>query len=145
MATLRAAWRQLRHRPGFTLVAIGTLAMAIGANTAVFSLVEAVPGLPFAEPDALIQVRGYDADDDEVGNLSPADFLDFARETRAFVRMGAFGCVGSFTVAGPAGDAERVGGVNVTEGLFPTLGVSAALGRVFSPADDEPDAPATVV
>ena len=59
--------------------------------------------------------------------------------------MGAFGYVGSFTVAGPAGDAERVGGVNVTEGLFPTLGVSAALGRVFSPADDEPDAPATVV
>ena len=147
MATLRAAWRQLRHRPGFTLVAIGTLALAIGANTAVFSLVEAVllRPLPFAEPDALIQVRGYDADDNEVGNLSPADFLDFASETRAFVRMGAFGFVGSFTVAGPAGDAERVGGVNVTEGLFPTLGVSAALGRVFSPADDEPDAPATVV
>ena len=45
MATLRAAWRQLRHRPGFTLVAIGTPAMAIGANTAVFSLVEAaLPG-----------------------------------------------------------------------------------------------------
>ena len=59
--------------------------------------------------------------------------------------MGAFGFVGSFTVAGPAGDAERVGGVSVTEGLFPTLGVSAALGRVFSPDDDEPDAPATVV
>ncbi|HVG86375.1 MAG TPA: hypothetical protein VM820_17745, partial [Vicinamibacterales bacterium] len=99
MATLRAAWRQLRHRPGFTLVAIGTLALAIGANTAVFSLVEAVllRPLPFAEPDALIQVRGYDADDDEVGNLSPADFLDFASETRAFVRMGAFGFVGSFT------------------------------------------------
>lgn len=147
MAPIRGIWRHLRQRPGFTLVAIGTLALAIGANTAVFSLVEAVllRPLAFPDPDQLVQVRGYDFDDDEVGNLSPADFLDFASETRSFASMGAFGFVGSFTVAGAVGDAERVGGVSVTQGLFPTLGVPAAIGRVFSPEDDAPEAAATVV
>lgn len=147
MALIRGIWRHLRRRPGFTLVAIGTLALAIGANTAVFSLVEAVllRPLPFPDPGRLVHVRGYDFDEDAVGNLSPADFLDFANETRSLARLGAFGYVGSFTVAGPAGDAERVGGVSVTEGLFPTLGVTAAIGRVFTATDDVPDAPATVV
>jgi putative ABC transport system permease protein len=147
MAPIRAIWRHLRQQPGFTLVAIGTLALAIGANTAVFSLVEAVllRPLPFPDPQQLIHVRGYDFDDDAEGNLSPADFLDFAAESTSFERMGAFGYVGSFTVAGAAGDAERVGGVSVTEGLFPTLGVPAAIGRVFSPEDDRPDAAPTVV
>lgn len=147
MAPIRAIWRHLRQRPGFTLVAIGTLALAIGANTAVFSLVEAVllRALAFPDPDQLVHVRGYDLDDEEVGNLSPADFLDFTSETRSFASMGAFGFVGSFTVAGAAGDAERVGGVSVTQGLFPTLGVAAAIGRVFSPEDDAPEAAATVV
>ena len=147
MALLRMAWRRLAQRPGFTVVATGTLALAIGANAAVFSLVEAVliRPLPFPDAGALVQVRGYDADDDEVGNLSPADFLDFARETRAFASMGAFGFVGSFTVAGTAGDAERVGGVNVTQGYFPTLGVNAAIGRLIADADDRPDAPAVVL
>lgn len=147
MATIRGIWRHLRQRPGFTLVAIGTLALAIGANTAVFSLVEAVllRPLPFPAPEQLVHVRGYDADDDAIGNLSPADFLDFADETQSFARTGAFGYVGSFTVAGSAGDAERVGGANVTQGLFPTLGVPAAIGRLFTAEDDAPDAPATVM
>jgi putative ABC transport system permease protein len=147
MALLRMAWRRLAERPGFTFVAIGTLALAIGANSAVFSLVEAIliRPLPFPDAGALVQVRGYDSDEDEVGNLSPADFLDFARETRAFASMGAFGFVNSFTVAGTAGDAERVGGVNVTHGFFPTLGVNAAIGRIVADADDRPDAPAVVL
>lgn len=147
MALLRFACRRLLQRPGVTLVATGTLALAIGANAAVFSLVEAVllRPLPFPDPESLVQVRGYDSDEDEVGNLSPADFLDLARETRAFSTMGAFGYVGSFTVAGATGDAERVGGVNVTSGFFSTLGVNSAIGRGFTEADDRPAAPATVL
>jgi putative ABC transport system permease protein len=147
MAFLHQVVRRLTQRPGFTLVAVGTLALAIGANAAIFSLVEAVllRPLPFADADALVQVRGFDADDQAVGNLSPADFLDLERDARAFARMGAHGYVGSFTIAGAAGDAERVGGVSVTDGFFPTLGVPAAIGRLFSTADDQPDAPATVV
>jgi putative ABC transport system permease protein len=144
---MRHTLRRLIHRPGVTVVAVGTLALAIGANAAIFSLVEAVMlrPLPFANPAALIHVRGFDTDDQEVGNLAPADFFDFAAESRAFARMGAFGFVGSFTIAGPTGDAERVGGVNVTDGFFATLGVDAALGRVFALADDQPDAPRAVV
>jgi hypothetical protein len=59
--------------------------------------------------------------------------------------MGAHGFVNSFTIAGTTGDAERVGGVNVTDGFFPTLGVQAALGRLFTLSDDQPDAASTVV
>lgn len=139
--------RRLVQRPGFTLVAVGTLALAIGANAAIFTLVEAVwlRPLPFPDPGRLVQVRSVDTDDGQVGNLSPADFLDFARESRAFQQMGAHGWVGSFTVAGAVGDAERVGGVNVTDGFFQTLGVAAARGRLFDAADDAPEAARTVV
>ncbi|MCC7242292.1 MAG: ABC transporter permease [Acidobacteria bacterium] len=147
MTTLRFAVRRLIQRPGFAAVATGTLALGIGVNAAIFSLVQAVllRPPPFPSPGRLVQVRGFDREANEADNLSPADFLDFARETRSFSGMGANGYVGSFTVAGAAGDAERVGGVNVTAGFFPTLGVEAALGRTFVPEDDRPDAPATVV
>jgi putative ABC transport system permease protein len=147
MTTIRHSIRRLAARPGFTLVAVATLALGIGANAAIFSLVRAVllRPLPFAEPDALVRVVSFDADENEIGNLSPADFLDFERETRVFARMGAHGFVGSFTVTGPTGDAERVGGVSVTEGFFPTLGVTPRLGRLFTTEDDTPDAPLTVM
>jgi putative ABC transport system permease protein len=147
MRPLHHALRRLWQRPGVALVAVVTLALAIGANTAIFSLVEAVllRPLPFPDPAALVQLRGFDTDEQEVGNLSPADFFDYERECRTFARMGAHGYVGSFTLADAGGDAERLGGVNVTEGFFPTLGVEAALGRVFSVADDQPGAPPTTV
>ena len=144
---IRFALRRLAERPGFALVAIGTLALGIGVNAAIFSLVQAVllRPLPYAAPEALVRVLGFDTDDNEVGNLAPGDYLDFERETRAFASMGAHGYVGSFTVAGTAGDAERVGGVNVTHGFFPTLGVAPALGRTISAEDDRPDAPPVVL
>jgi putative ABC transport system permease protein len=147
MSAIRFAVRRLCHRPGFALVAVGTLALGIGANAAIFSLVQAVllRPLPYPSPEALVRVLGFDADENEEGNLAPADFLDFERETMAFERMGAHGYVGSFTVAGSAGDAERVGGVNVTEGFFPTLGVQPALGRMFTADDDRPDAAMVVL
>lgn len=139
--------RRLVQRPGFSAVAIGTLALAIGANAAIFSLVEAVllRPLPFPEPDRLVHIRGYDADEQQLGNLSPGDFLDMARESRTFARLGAFGYVGSYTIAGSAGDAERVGGVRVTDGLFATLCVGAARGRMFTVEDDQPGAPPVVI
>src|SRR6476619_388584 len=147
MGALHHALRRFSTRPTFTLVAVATLALAIGANAAIFSLVQAVllRPLAFADPGALVQVRGFDSDDQQEGNLSPADFLDFARESRVFASMGAHGFVNSFTITGTTGDAERVGGVNVTDGFFPTLGVQAALGRLFTLSADQPDAATTVV
>ncbi len=140
---LRLAVRRLLASPGFAAVAIGTLALGIGANAAMFSVVRAVllAPLPYAAPDALVRVVGFDEDDGTPGNLSPADFLDFQRDARSFIRMGAHGFVGSATISGAEGDAERVGMVKVTEGFFPTLGIAAATGRLFTAEDDRPGAP----
>ena len=93
MGALHHALRRFSTRPTFTLVAVATLALAIGANAAIFSLVQAVllRPLAFADPGALVQVRGFDGDDQQVGNLSPADFFDFARESRVFASMGGTG------------------------------------------------------
>ena len=118
---LRLALRRLLASPGFAAVAIGTLALGIGANAAMFSVVRAVllAPLPYAAPEQLVQLRGFDDDDGQVGNLSPADFLDYARDARTFAAMGAHGFVGSATISGADGDAERVGMVRVTADLFP--------------------------
>lgn len=112
-----------------------------------FSVVRAVllAPLPYHDPSALVRVGGFDEDDNEPGNLSPADFLDFARDTRTFARMGANGFVGSATISGPEGGAERVGMVRVTQGFFPTLGVPTALGRLFTADEDRPSAPLVAV
>lgn len=144
---LRLAVRRLVAAPGFAAVAIGTLALGIGANAAMFSVVRAVllAPLPYASPDELVRLTGFDEDDALPGNLSPADFLDIARDTTTFARMGAHGFVGSATISGPEGDAERVGLVRVTHTFFPTLGVPAALGRVFSADEDRPNAPRVAI
>jgi putative ABC transport system permease protein len=139
---LRLAVRRLVASPGFALVAIGTLSLGIGTNAAMFSVVRAVllAPLPHVAPDELVRVVGFDEDEGTPGNLSPADFLDFARDTRTFARMGAHGFVGSATISGPEGDAERIGMVRVTQGFFPTLGVQPQAGRLFTPGDDRPGA-----
>jgi putative ABC transport system permease protein len=139
---LRLAVRRLLASPGFALVAIGTLALGIGANAAMFSVVQAVllAPLPYHAPDELVRVVGFDEDEGTPGNLSPADFLDIARDTRTFRQIGAHGFVGSATISGPEGDAERVGLVRVTQGFFPTLGVRPQAGRLITPADDRPGA-----
>jgi putative ABC transport system permease protein len=142
MQPLRLAVRRLLASPGFAIVAIGTLALGIGANAAMFSVVRAVllAPLPYHAPDELVRIVGFDEDDGQVGNLSPADFLDFARDTRTVAQIGAHGFVGSATISGPEGDAERVGMVRVTQGVFPTLGVQTALGRLFTAEEDRPGA-----
>jgi putative ABC transport system permease protein len=145
---LRYAFRGLARRPGFTAIAVITLSLGIGATTAIFSVVQAVllRPLEYAEADRLVKIRGIERDG-AIGNLSPADFLDFQRDAKSFAQAGANGFVGLFTIGGPStalgaggqGEAERVGGVNVTAGFFPTLQVQPALGRTFRPEDDLPD------
>lgn len=137
---VRFAVRSLARKPGFTAVALVILAMGIGGNTAIFSVVRSVVlrPLPFEAPERLLQVRGRDVETGELGNLSPADFLDFERESSSVERMGANGWIGPATIVGADGSAERIGEVQVTEGFFPTLGVAPALGRLFTPEDDLP-------
>jgi putative ABC transport system permease protein len=140
---LRFAFRGLAARPGFAAIAILTLALGIGATTAIFSVVQAVllRPLEYRHADRLVQLRGFEKDTGTPGNLSPADFLDFERDNTVFSRIGANGWVGLMTIAGGAGEAERVGAVLVTEGFFPALGVQPSRGRVFLPEEDRPGAP----
>jgi putative ABC transport system permease protein len=144
---LRYALRGLARRPGFTAIAVVTLSLGIGATTAIFSVVQAVLLRPLDYPraDRLLKIRGFDKEDGAIGNLSPADFLDFQRDAKTIAEAGANGFVGLFTISGGLGEPERVGGVNVTSGFFPTLGVQPALGRAFRPEDDTPDAETTII
>src|SRR5258708_12978419 len=89
---LRYALRQLGKNPGFTLVAVLTLAIGIGANTAIYSVIEAVllRQLPFGTPDRLVWLNGKMPQTDEAG-VSPPDFRDYRTSNRAFDQLAAMG------------------------------------------------------
>jgi putative ABC transport system permease protein len=147
ISDIRYALRLLRARPGVTVAAILTLALGLGANSAMFSVIRAslLRPLPYAQPDELLRVTGFGRESNEEENLSPADFLDFARSTTTLSRMGAHGWIGFFTLVDGRGEPERLGGVNVTHGFFPTLGARFALGRAFMEEEDRPGGPRAVI
>jgi putative ABC transport system permease protein len=140
----RYALRSLIKRPGFAAVAIITLALGIGANTAIFSVVNAVllRPLAFPEPDRLTFVKGGSRA--EIGNLSPMDFLDLRERTQRFESLAAFNNYADATLTG-VGEPERIAGTRVTAGFFALLRVRPALGRDFLTADDQPDAPRVAI
>lgn len=144
---LRHAFRGLARRPGFTAVAVITLSLGIGATTAIFSVVQAVllRPLEYDAADRIVKVVGWERDQLQTANLSPADFLDFKRDATTFERMGANGFVGLATIGGGTGEPERVGSVQVTDGFFDTLRVRPQAGRLFLPEDDRPGAARVVV
>jgi putative ABC transport system permease protein len=147
MSDFRYALRLLRARPGVTFAAILTLALGLGANSAMFSVLRAslLRPLPYAQPDELLRVTGFERESNEESNLSPADFLDFARSTVTIARMGAHGWIGFFTLVDGRGEPERLGGVNVTHGFFPTLRARFAVGRTFTEEEDAPGGLRTVI
>ncbi|HEX5764745.1 MAG TPA: ABC transporter permease, partial [Woeseiaceae bacterium] len=130
---LRHAARTLLRSPGFTIVAILTIAIGIGANTAIFSVVNRVllEPLPLPEPDRLVRV--YDGSPGIQGTASPPNFVDWRRDNTVFEDMAAYANT-SVALTG-AGDAKRIFGAAVTEGFFPVLGTVPVLGRPISPAD----------
>jgi putative ABC transport system permease protein len=137
---VRYALRSLRKSPGFTAVAILALALGIGANTAVFTVVNGVllRPLPLPEPERLFLIS-YKPLHGLFGNgpgLSDGHYLEFQRRNQAFEAIGTFG-QDSVTVTG-AGDAVRVPAARVTSGFFPMLHVNPAMGRTFVPAEEQP-------
>jgi putative ABC transport system permease protein len=136
----------IKRRPGFTIVAVATLALGFGANTAIFSVVHAVllRPLPFADPDRLALVRGGTRGAPEPGNLSPMDFLDLRASMRRWESLAAFNNYADATLTG-AGEPERVAGTRVTNGFFDVLRVVPALGRDFRRGDDVPGAPPVAI
>jgi putative ABC transport system permease protein len=137
---LRYGARTLRKAPGFTLTAIVTMALGIGATTATFSVCDAILWKPLALPhlDQLVIVMQRLPDDphDWVPN-TPADAEDIRRQDTSFQGM-AFWEGGSANIVGAAGEPERVKGYQVSANFFEVLGVNAARGRVFQPGEDQP-------
>src|SRR5712692_6940664 len=142
LANLRYTLRQITKKPGFFIVAVAALALGIGANTAIFSTVDAVllRPLPFANPDRLVMVW---EDASFVGfprnTPAPANYFDWNDMSHAFVDMAATrGASANLTVDGPP---EQVVGRRVTSNFFRVLGVQPMLGRTFTPEEDRTGAP----
>jgi putative ABC transport system permease protein len=145
---LRYGVRLFARRPTFASMAILTLALGIGATTAIFSAVDAVllRSLPYPRPEQLIRISSLDLKDPHPSarNLSLPDVRDFERRTSSFQAIGAYNATGYFTLTG-GGDPERVARALVTSGYFRALGVQPMLGRFFTPEEDRPSPPAEVV
>jgi putative ABC transport system permease protein len=135
---LRYAARMLRKEPGFGAAAVLTLALGIGANSAIFALVDAalLRPLPFPDPERLAMV--WERSDTSLrGRVSPLNLLDWNERNRTFDRMAGFlPNVGGMVMNGADGTAETVPRQWVTAGIFDVLGVRPVAGRVFLPSDD---------
>jgi putative ABC transport system permease protein len=140
---LRYAFRALRKSPGFAAVAVLTLGLGIGANTAIFSVVENVllRPLPYRDPSALIQVwNTYLPQFPQVPN-SPGDFQDFGRQAVNFSEMAAYVDIPQgFNLTGE-GEPQRLEARYATSGFFSLLGIQPVAGRTFTPEEDKPGAP----
>ena len=126
---VRYAFRQLRKSPGFTAVTILTLALGIGANTSLFSVVNGVllNPLPYPEPERLVTLS-ESKPNFEYGSISYPNFRDWQKNNRTFSAM-AISRAYAFSLTG-SGEAEQVSGEFVSSDLFPLLGVNPATGRV---------------
>ncbi len=138
---LRFGARMLMKQPGFTLIAVLTLALGIGANTAIFSVVNAVMlrPLPYSEPDRLVQVWATNPQANRWGDwVSYPDFRDWREQNTVFEEIGA--CRGfAFNLSGED-SPEGVAGAYASAGLFTVLGVKPILGRTFLAEEDRPGA-----
>ncbi|HEX7175766.1 MAG TPA: ABC transporter permease [Pyrinomonadaceae bacterium] len=136
---LRYGLRMLLKNPGFTIVAVIALALGIGANSAIFSVVNTVllRPLPYKDPERLVMVwedrtkRGYPRDTPAAGN-----YTDWRDQNQVFEGMAAIADL-SFNLTG-VGEPERLDGRRVSASLFPLLGVEPQLGRAFLPEEDQP-------
>ena len=129
--------RLLRKSPGFTLVALLTLALGIGANTALFSVINAVllNPLPYPHADQLVALHESKPNFDR-GSISYPNFLDWQKDNRTFSAM-AVARGSAFSLTG-AGDAEQVRAEFITSAFFDVLGVRPVIGRTFAPEEDQP-------
>ena len=143
---LKVLLRRLARAPMFTVATLLTLALGIGANTAIFSVIEGVllKPLPYPHPEQLIAVwltaPGINLKE---LNPSPADYFVYREENRTFQDIGLY-TGNSVNVTGLA-QPEHVAGLAMSDGVLPILGVTPALGRSFTRADDLPDSAQTVI
>jgi hypothetical protein len=145
---IRYALRWIRKQPGFTVVVVMTVALGVGANTSMFSVVHGVllEQLPYDEPEELVYVFQTDRfNDTRREGVSGPDYFDYLERQSAFERMAAFTGAPNPTLTSEDGAAERLNVLQVTHTLFPTLGWSAMLGRAFVAEEDQPNGPAVTI
>ena len=144
MTGVRLGLRQLARRPVVSLAAIFSLALGIGANTAIFSVLHGVVlnPLAYADSDRLMVVWETSADN-PARWVAPANFVDWRRDSKSFSSLAAFDTF-SPTLSGQ-GEPERLRAFSGSGRFFTTLGAAAEIGRTLLPADDETDAPAVAV
>jgi putative ABC transport system permease protein len=138
---LKYGCRILARNPGFAAIAILTLGLGIGANTAIFTVVSGVllRPLPFADPSRLVLVLERNASFPSLFSTSYENYKDWRDQSRSFESIEA-SCVANLTLTG-TGDPERLTAQRVTAGIFPLLGVTPVAGRAFLPQEDRPEGP----
>jgi predicted permease len=144
---LRFAARVLRRQPGFTAVVLVTLMLGIGANTAIFTVVDAalLRPLPYHQPDRLVHLwETHHGDVDDRSEASYPDFVDWRAQSRAFSALEGYDET-NLTVATDVGEPLMLDGVRVTPGFFTMLGVRPILGRAFVADDAVPSGAPIVV
>ncbi len=136
MADLIFAVRNLRRTPGFTLVAIVTLALGVGANTSIFSVVKAVllNQIPYRDPDRLVAIAEADPDTPRPSTVDFTTTHDWRERSRSFESMSLYHAVTLAFVEGR--EPDLLNGMRVNYDFFSTLGVKMAAGRAFSPEED---------
>jgi putative ABC transport system permease protein len=142
---LRDAWRGLYRTPVITATAVLTLALGVGASTAVFSVVHGIllRPLPYSEPDRLVELFEHNLKANTFIRVSALNYLSWAERSQTFETMGAFRSAG-LTLT-DAGDPELLSGSLVTASLFHVLRVSPVVGRPLQPEDEQPGTPRVVV
>jgi putative ABC transport system permease protein len=137
-SNLHLAARSLLRSPGFTLLAIVTLGLGIGANTGMFSMINSIvlKPLPYPQSDQLERIDRVTPQNPQ-GRLSPADFLDFRREMQAYGEIGGY-TLGDTSLSEPGQPAEMVRALRITPNLLSVLRVTPERGRDFLPREDLP-------
>jgi putative ABC transport system permease protein len=137
---LRFGARMLLKKPGFTLIAVVTLALGIGANTAIFSVVNAVllRSLPYQKADDLMLVYSTNTRDEGEGPISPVTYLNLKNQNSVFAEMAALDNRGWAANLTSSGEPERLQGYKVSANIFHMLGVAPAQGRAFVAEEDRP-------
>jgi putative ABC transport system permease protein len=136
---VRYGLRMMLKRPGFTVAAVISLALGIGANTAIFSVVNAVllKSLPYKEPERLVLVWGSTpAEGNHRNQVSATDVADWRKQNSVFEDVATYQSY-TPTMSGVAGEAERVAGMAVGDGYFKIMKAEPLLGRVFTPEENE--------
>ena len=138
MNDIRYGLRQLIKHPGFTLVAVLTLALGIGANTAIFSVVNAVllRPLDYPDPARLVVIRETQLPEFPEFSVSPPNYLDWEKQTKSYENLAAYS--GSRINLTGDGEPQQLIGVKATAHYFDVYGIKPALGRTFLPEEDAP-------